>query len=432
VTASLPSRWIEGETKGRAELEGAVARLARDEDVEWLRRRDRRRRLARVALPGGSAVFAKIYLAADRHPLREWWKRRLGLTTAEREWRTLKRLRSAGLSVPAPLAHLQLATGEHVVVTEWLEGRPLGEALPASPRSRRSLLTAVGALVRRLHGAGWVHRDLHGENVLVAGVAPVLVDLQAAARRIGERARMRDLGSLDHSLRARLSLGDRVRLRAAALGLTRPFDRTARAQLRAVGRAALARGRAHATSRARRSLRAGRRARPFAVEGGRGLIARDADEARVRAALEGAQTPGVEVRRYPRTAPLRRRSTAARAWAVAHALEASDVAVVKPLAFLEWRRLGLPGRSLLVVESSSLAERCTAERAARARSALRARLREAGFATGALPDPGIACVEREGALAAQVVALEALRLPARTIRPGDQRPVVLGLSWPGS
>src|SRR5262249_33712282 len=273
-------RWLAGDAARRAEIEDAIARLARGEGVEWLRQRDRRRRLARIGLPGGRACFAKHYLARDRHAWRDAGKERLGLAAARREWRTLASLRAAGLPVPAPLAHALLASGEHVLVTEWIEAVPLAEALADRAR-RRELLAAVGAVVRALHEAGWVHRDLHRANLLIAGGAPVLRDLQAARRARGAAARLRDLGRLDHSLRRLLSRGDRVRLRAAALGLPRPLDAAGREAVRAAGAASLLRARAHANSRARRSLRAGRRAQRFEFEGGRGLVSRAFDPAPV-------------------------------------------------------------------------------------------------------------------------------------------------------
>jgi len=403
-------QWLTGDAARRAELEDAIARLERGEGVEWVRQRDRRRRLARIPLAGGRACFAKHYLAGDRHSWRDAWKERLGLVAAQREWRTLARLRAAGVPVPAPLVHARLASGERVLVTEWIAGVPLAEALADAVR-RPALLAAVGALVRALHEAGWVHRDLHRENILIAGGAPVLVDLQAARRSRSDAARLRDLGRLDHSLRRLLSRGDRVRLRASALGLARPLDAAGRAAVRAVGAASLARARAHANSRARRSLREGRRAQRFEFGGGRGLVSRAFDPAAVYAVLAApAATVGFEVRPY-RFAPrdLWRGSAARRAWAVAHALEASDVACVAPVAFVEWRLFGVPLRSALVVADELRAD---PQRAATP-DELRARLREAGFDTRGLDALGIALFERAGRSEARVIAPEQLRFPAR-------------------
>ena len=209
----------------------------------------------------------------------------------------------------------------------------------------------------------------------------MLIDLQAARRSRSERARIRDLGRLDHSLRRILSRGDRVRLRADALGVARPLDAEGRAHVRAVGDASLARARAHAASRARRSLRAGRRAQALECAGGRGLVSRAFDPAAVIALFAApADTVGYEVRRY--RASLRdlwRGSAARRAWAVAHALEASDLACVTPVAFLEWRRFGVALRSALVVADDRDTVATGRDRRARraARAARRGRVRSA-------------------------------------------------------
>jgi len=104
-----------------------------------------------------------------------------------------------------------------------------------------------------------------------------------------------------------------------------------------------------------------------------------------------------------------RGSAARRAWAVAHALEASDVACVAPVAFVEWRLFGVPLRSALVVADELRAD---PQRAATP-DELRARLREAGFDTRGLDAHGIALFERAGRSEARVIAPEQLRFPAR-------------------
>ena len=406
-------QWLAGDTALRGEIADVIARMERDDGVDWLRRRDRRRRLARVRLADGRSLFAKHYLASDRHAFRDAWKERLGLSTARREWRELVRLRAAGLPVPAPLAHVRLASGEHVVVMEWIEAVTLAAAL-ADAKQRRPLLAALGALVQKLHAAGWVHRDLHRENVLVSNGGLVLIDLQAARRSRSEAARIRDLGRLDHSLRRILSRGDRVRLRAAALGAARPLDASGRARVRAVGRAALARARTHAASRARRSLRAGRRAQALECAGGRGLVSRAFEPAAVIALFAApAPTVGYEVRRYGASlSDLWRGSAARRAWAVAHALEASDLACVTPVAFLEWRRLGFVLRSVLVVADDCDASAAIAPGSEACEKFL-ARLEEAGFEAHDLDARGLDLCQRAGQTLARVSALEKLRFPAR-------------------
>ena len=76
-----------------------------------------------------------------------------------------------------------------------------------------------------------------------------------------------------------------MRLRAAALGLSPPYQPAHRASLRAIGRASLVQGRAHANSRTRRSLVAGRVFAPVAIDGQRGMRMRSVDAARIESVL---------------------------------------------------------------------------------------------------------------------------------------------------
>lgn len=406
----------------RARLGPVVADLLAGRGVEWVRQRDARRRLAWAPLPAspdgpdaGERVFLKHFLHADRHRLREWWKRRLRLTTPEREWRALVDLRTRGVPVPAPLAQVATPEGERVVVTDFVAGTPLPEALTAPRRERVRVLAAVGRAVHALHAAGRVHRDLHAENLLVTPDGVVITDLQAVRRGATRRARLRDLGELDHSLRRHLSAADRVRLHAAALGLATPFDAAARAALRAVGRASRRRARAHARSRAGRSLRPGRRFRRLRHAGGRGLLRREADADAVRTALDAA--PGasaLDVRRFPGAlSDLWRGSAARRAWYAAHALEARDAARVTPLAFLEWGRAGLPGPSVLVVEPADAAAPADPETLARTLATLWTHLHEEGFDLRELGAEGVAWRREAGGTRACVAALEQVRGPGR-------------------
>jgi hypothetical protein len=108
----------------------------------------------------------------------------------------------------------------------------------------------------------------------------------------------------------------------------------------------------------------------------RGLVARETDEAALRAAVAAPDaSPTLEVRRYAEGLASRwRGSEARRAWGVAHALQASGIACLRPLAFLE--RPGWGGASLLVLEREPAVEsRPDRERVEK----LGAQLAEAGF-----------------------------------------------------
>jgi len=376
-------RWAAGDPRVRAVVEDFWADPEQPGQRATVLRDNPRRRLVRIDSEAAGALLVKHHrLASGRHPARERWKARLGCSPADREFRTLSRLRERGVAVPAPLARGALPGGDRLIVTRWIEGETLGDALAAPPKARRQLLLALGATLAGLHARGWLHGDLHGGNVLATARGPVLLDLQHARRGRGRRARARDLGRLDHSLwAAGVPLADRVRTRAAALGLRRPFGPRARAALARVGRAATERFHEHAEGRHRRARRPGRRFALLALEGHRGMRLRTIDEAevaeawaahrealahgdarvlkddgrsRITAVAVGAHRVVVkEV--LPRGFARRvvdafRGSAGRRAWLAGHGLAARFLGVATPLAYLERRALGVSAASLVVLE----------------------------------------------------------------------------------
>lgn len=423
-------RWLAGEPALQRELEPALLDPGgAGSRVSLLRERPGRRALFRVKLSGGGAVLVKRYVA--RPGLVERAKRGLGLEAARREWSQLRRLGRAGVAVPTPRALGRLPGGAAVLAVDHLDGRPLAEALGAAPAARRALLAAVGALVASLHAAGSVHGDLHAGNVWVTPNGPVLLDLQAARRSRVRRARRRDLGELDRSLAPSLSLADRVRLRARALGLERPFGAAARRELRAAGDATLARMRAHARSRRRRARRPGRRYAHLAVDGGRGLRLRRSAEGDLRAALGPA--PGHEllrVREFRSNGwrgllldPLRG-SPARRAWLAGHALRACGVDAALPVAYVEWRRHGLTRRSALVTEGAGTrlepggaAPEYAATEVRTALDFLRATLRAWGVRCASLRADAVWLERRGPRVRARLAEVDALRFGRAALRP---------------
>ncbi len=370
-------RWYRGSDAGRHSAGRAASR------GEALVLRDNpRRRLVRLSDANGGAILIKHFrVSSGLHPVRERWKARIGRAPADREWRVLTALQAAGIPVPEPIALGVLPGGDRLLAISFLEGDPFPAVLEEPPAARWDALRRLGALVTRAHAAGFVHGDLHGENVFWTEAGPVLLDLQHARRSRSRRARERDLGDLDYSLWRSASLAERIRLRAAALGLTPPFDAAARAALRAVGRAASARATRHARSRTRRSLRPGRLyARLQLAEGG-GMRLREVPEADVRRALaahrealsagdarvlksdERSRLSAVEVagrRVVVKEVPFRgsargladrlRGSAARRAWLGGHGLIARGVGAACPLAFVESRQMGLVAGSAVLLE----------------------------------------------------------------------------------
>lgn len=381
-------RWRSGSAAVRA----AVERWLADEagaGAELLRDNPRRRLVVVRDAAAGELLVKQFRVASGRHALRERWKARFGAGQADQEARALAALRGAGAAVPELLAHGVLAGGDALLVLPYLSGVALDDALAQPPAARRAALRSVGAAVAALHRAGFVHGDLHRGNVRIGASGPVLLDLQSARPRRSAEARLADLGQLDYSLWGRVPLTDRLRLRAAALGYgidtggtAALRDDTARAALRAAGRAALARADEHARSRTRRALRPGRAYARASAGALRGLRVRELGESTLGAlvaAHERAQASGdathivktdararvsaleadghrVIVKETPQRGLARaladrvRGSAGWRAWRAGHGLLARGVGAARPLAYLEERRLGVPLRSLVVLE----------------------------------------------------------------------------------
>lgn len=347
---------------------------------------DGRRRLVRIESPAG-ALVVKLFRPDRAHPVLARLKRLVGRSPAQKERRALGALHDAGVPVPQPVSLSGAARGAaERLATLHLEGASLLDALPSDAAERRRLLEDVGGAVRRLHEAGFAHRDLHAGNVWVSDGRAVLLDLQRAGPG-SQRARERDLAWLDFSLWRRLSRPDRVRLRAAALGLKRPFDAAARLRLRSVGEATGRRAEEHARSRTRRCLREGRRfarashgdqsgfrlrelgaeqltrildAHAEALGAGDTRVLKDDGRSRITTLSDDGLAAVIKespARTLGRAlADALRGSAGRRAWFGGHGLEARGIGAARPLAFLERRRLGVPVSSLVVLEDLRPAE----------------------------------------------------------------------------
>jgi UDP-glucose:(heptosyl)LPS alpha-1,3-glucosyltransferase len=411
-----------------------------------------RRRLIRLSDPGGGDLMLKHFrVTSGRHPLRERLKVRLGRSPAEREWRNLMALHEAGVAVPEPLALGVLPGGDRLLAMSLVAGRPFADALGEAAAARRDALHRLGALVARMHQAGFVHRDLHRGNVLWTETGPLLLDLQRARPSHSPRARNRDIGDLDYSLWRHASLADRVRLRAASLGVTPPFDPAARAALRAVGDAAGARAALHGRSRTRRSLRPGRLYARLRLPEGRGMRLRELPEAEVRRALAAhrealssgdrhllksdarSRITAVEVegrRLVVKEVPFRglaralvdavRGSAARRAWRGGHGLIARGVGAARPLAFLESKRGGMvTGSAVLLEDLGSLRDACDAashhdrEAVLDALAGLVATLHRRHIDHGDLKSTHIFLEEQNGRPVPRLIDLEGVRFPRR-------------------
>jgi len=154
--------------------------------------------------------------------LRDRWRRRLGGSKAAKSWRIAQEMSAAGIATPEPLLLIESRCpgGASFYVCRYVaggvearyvlraanEGR-LAELFPGVDLP--SFLLQLGAFVRRLHDAGFWHRDLSSGNVLVRGLdagcescAPYdfyLVDLNRARRRgrLSLSQRARDLSRMN-------------------------------------------------------------------------------------------------------------------------------------------------------------------------------------------------------------------------------------------
>jgi len=411
-----------------------------------------RRRLIHLPEPGGAGLLIKQFrVGSGRHPLRERLKARLGRSPAEREWRALAALHGAGVAVPAPLALGVLPGDDRLLAMSFVEGRPFEEVLREPTAVRWDALRRLGTLVRRAHHAGFIHGDLHIGNALWTEAGPLLLDLQHARRSRSRRARDRDLGDLDYSLWRRASLADRIRLRAASLGVAPPFDPAARAALREVGERASARAAHHGRSRTRRSLRPGRLYDRLRLAEGVGMRMRELSEAEVGQALaahrealaagdprllksdERSRVSAVEVSgRHLLIKEVRfrglaralvdalRGSAARRAWLGGHGLLARGVGAARPLAFLESRQAGLVlGSAVLLEDLRPLPDALDAaahgdlEAVLDALVELVATLHRRHIDHGDLKSTHIFLEEREGRLRARLIDLEGVRFRRR-------------------
>jgi tRNA A-37 threonylcarbamoyl transferase component Bud32 len=164
-----------------------------------------RRTQGRETFAWGADVIVKRTLERARSGLWPWFRAR---SAGEREYAALRALAAAEVSVPAAFGYaeerrdggrLSVCVMERVAHDETLRA-----ALErASGAERRELARALLALVARFHGAGFIHRDLYLQHVLLRATDGelVLIDVGRARRRPMWRSRwyVKDLASLLHS-----------------------------------------------------------------------------------------------------------------------------------------------------------------------------------------------------------------------------------------
>jgi hypothetical protein len=166
MSAGAYRRWTADGWRG-----WLAADVAADAPLAWLAaaerapgRTSRHARSARLDAPGG-ALFVKLY------PPPDGWR-------AWRAFRMGRALTGAGFGAPEAVVTASRGGGG-LFVTRALHGQDLVATLtaPRPRREKRALLGALGAIVGRLHGAGFVHGDLVPPNLwLDAGGRFVFLD----------------------------------------------------------------------------------------------------------------------------------------------------------------------------------------------------------------------------------------------------------------
>ena len=183
------------------DLEHAIARLidpgAATKTLHWGRNYLYLTRCETAA--GPLDVVVKQFRIAG---LRDRLRRRLGGSKAAKSWRIAQAMAAAGVATPEPLLLIEsrCSTGPSFYVCRYVAGvvearyplraanaGRLGELFPTIDLPR--FLHQLGAFVRRLHDAGFWHRDLSSGNILVRGLAAATtVDGAAAADRAAAAA----------------------------------------------------------------------------------------------------------------------------------------------------------------------------------------------------------------------------------------------------
>lgn len=146
-----------------------------------------------------------VYVKRQRNHLCRSLLHPLGWPTASREHHNLQRLKSLGITVPAPLYHGRSrgpAGIEAVLVTEALSGfTPLATQHGLSTARRAILAQRMGQVLARMHRERLQHGCLYDKHVIVRWCAQgpeiALIDLEKMRRRATGRAAARhDLDQL--------------------------------------------------------------------------------------------------------------------------------------------------------------------------------------------------------------------------------------------
>jgi tRNA A-37 threonylcarbamoyl transferase component Bud32 len=233
----------------RGEVAARLDALASSAGVEVVKR-NLVRTVMRVPLASGARVIVKRYAVRG---LSDRIKYRFVPSRALAEWTAGRALAAAGVPTAVPVAMAERRDGgtlldAALVVPEIPDALALNEFVArkidgtADADARRArLFDELVKIVRTMHDAGFVHRDLHGGNLLITGSpdAPriFVIDLHSVRGpgRPSDGALRTDRMKLLHSMRTCSTPAERARMFAAFTG-SRAHDAALEPELEAMER----------------------------------------------------------------------------------------------------------------------------------------------------------------------------------------------------
>lgn len=175
---------------------------------------------SRVAYNAQLKLYYKEFL--PRSPAQRLVARLRG-SRATRIRRNTDTLHLYGFNAPRPVHHGKLGSGHEYLFMTAAPGKSIQQWLydlqgsgAQQQRERRALLRALGSYIGRLHGTGFIHRELDRENIFAdkrhCGFHITLLDNEHSARQVPPPGRiiLRNLTALNMLPLQDLSVSDRM------------------------------------------------------------------------------------------------------------------------------------------------------------------------------------------------------------------------------
>ena len=239
-------RYSSDGTAWNASFEDLIARhglrdfeaVMQRQDGEIIKHAVAQRKTVRLQLPGSSLVYLKRHYPVSIFTAVKNYLMLAAEPTAFDEFENIIAFLRAGLPTVTPIA---AGRGRgSFLITEALGGSTrldhyLGQA-KLSHAARIKLICSLAGLIRKMHAAGFNHRDLYLCHILRDGQENLyIVDLHRVQRRasIPERWLVKDIAALNYSAPAGIiSRTDRLRFFKVYLGIERLSGRNKRFALK--------------------------------------------------------------------------------------------------------------------------------------------------------------------------------------------------------